>query len=262
MEVIIKENYDQICDEAVGLIYKNWQEKKDLVLGLATGRSPLGVYERLIALYKKGKMDFSRVRTFNLDEYIGLSKDHPQSFAYYMEKNFFRSVNIRRVNIHQLSGTTKDIESHCREYEEKISNAGGIDIQILGIGRNGHIGFNEPSSSLASRTRVKTLTQSTIDANTPSFKNKTEVPRYCLTMGIETILDARMIILLASGKEKIEAIAKTVEGPLTASVPGSALQLHRRAKIIIDHEAARLLQRKDYYIWVYENRDKVNDFLK
>jgi glucosamine-6-phosphate deaminase len=262
MEVIIKENYDQMCDETVHLIYKNWQEKNDLVLGLATGRSPLGVYARLISLYEQKQMDFSYVRTFNLDEYIGLPEDHPQSFAFYMEKNFFRSINIRKENIHQLSGTPQDIKGHCRAYEDKIKEAGGIDIQILGIGRNGHIGFNEPGSSLSSRTRAKTLTRSTIEANARFFKNKEEVPRYCLTMGIGTILDARMVILLASGKEKAEAIAKTVEGPVTASVPGSALQLHRRAKIIIDYEAASLLQRKDYYLWVYENRDKFTEALK
>jgi len=262
MEVIIKDNYDQICEEAVRLIHQKWQVKNGLVLGLATGRSPLGVYARLIELNQRGLMDFSRVTTFNLDEYIGLAEDHPQSFSAYMEKNFFRHININRENIHRLSGTPDDIERHCRDYEEKIKTAGGIDIQILGIGRNGHIGFNEPGSSLASRTRVKTLTKSTIEANAPGFKNKDEVPRYCLTMGIGTILDSGMLILLASGLEKNEAIAKTVEGPVTASVPGSALQLHRTAKVIIDHHAASRLQRKDYYLWVYEHRDKITDFLK
>ncbi len=262
MEVVIKDNYDLICEEAVGLIYQKWKAKNDLVLGLATGRSPRGVYSRLIDLHKKGEMDFGKVVTFNLDEYVGLRKNHPQSFARYMEEHLFRHVNIARKNIHKLTGRPGDIESHCRDYEEKIKAAGGIDIQILGIGRNGHIGFNEPGSSLASRTRIKTLTQSTIETNAPLFKSRDEVPRYALTMGIGTILDARMLILLASGREKGEAIAKTVEGPVTASVPGSALQLHRTAKVIIDHEAAGLLQRKSYYVWVYEHRDKVSEFLR
>ncbi len=261
MEVIIKDNYDLICEEAVGLIHQRWKAKNGLVLGLATGRSPRGVYSRLTGLYKKGEMDFCKVVTFNLDEYLGLRKNHPQSFAYYMDEHLFRHVNIDRKNIHRLSGRPEDVESHCRDYEEAIRAAGGIDIQILGIGRNGHIGFNEPGSSLASRTRIKTLTQSPLEANAPLFKSKEEVPRYSLTMGIGTILDARMLVLLASGRDKAEAIARTVEGPVTASVPGSALQLHRTAKVIIDHEAAGLLQRKSYYVWVYEHRDKVSEFL-
>ena len=149
MEIIIKANYDLICSEAVDIIFRKWQRKKDLVLGLATGRTPLGVYAKLIELNKKGEMDFSLVRAFNLDEYLGLEKNHPQSFASYMTKNLFSQVNIHPENIFRLSGKPDNIETHCREYEEKIKRAGGIDVQILGIGANGHIGFNEPSSSLA-----------------------------------------------------------------------------------------------------------------
>lgn len=262
MEIIIKENYDQICEEAVKIIHQKWQKKKNLVLGLPTGKTPLGVYSKLIELYQTGAMDFSLVVTFNLDEYLGLDADHPQSFAYYMEKNFFHGVNIRRENTFRLEGKPENIEQHCQEYEEKIRAAGGIDIQLLGIGINGHIGFNEPSSSLASRTRVKTLTRETIEANAPFFEKKEDIPRFCLTMGIGTIMEAKMILLLASGKEKNEAIARTIEGPLTASVPASILQLHPEAKIIIDEEAASLLERKDYYRWVYEHKEKVNAYLK
>jgi glucosamine-6-phosphate deaminase len=256
MEVIIKKNYEEICDEAVRIIHKSWEKKINLVLGFATGRTPLGVYQRLIELNRKGEMDFSQVVTFNLDEYLGLNESHPQSFAYYMDHNFFQQVNIKRENIFKLKGKPDDIERHCREYEEKIRAVSGIDLQLLGVGRNGHIGFNEPSSSLTSRTRAKALTQSTIEANAALFKNKEEVPRHCLTMGIGTILDAKQILLLASGKEKCYAIKGCVEGPITASVPASALQLHPQAEIIVDEEAAWLLDRKDYYKWVYENKLK------
>jgi glucosamine-6-phosphate deaminase len=256
MDVIIKKNYEEICDEAVQIIHESWEKKKNLVLGFATGRTPLGVYQRLIELNKKEEMDFLRIITFNLDEYLGLDESHPQSFAYYMDKNLLRHVNIRRENIFRLNGKPHDIEKHCQEYEEKIRAVGGIDLQLLGVGRNGHIGFNEPGSSLTSRTRVKALTQNTIEANASLFKRKEAVPRHCLTIGIGTILDAKQILLLASGKEKCYAIKGCVEGPITASVPASALQLHPQTKIIVDEEAAWLLDRKDYYKWDYENKLK------
>lgn len=256
MEVIIKPSYEQICEETAGIIHQAWMKKKNLILGLATGKTPLGLYARLIDLQRKGKMDFSSVSTFSLDEYLGLEECHPQSFAYYMEKNLYQHVNIKKENIFCLRGKPHDIESHCREYEDKIRSVGGIDIQILGVGRNGHIGFNEPGSSLQSRTRLAGLARETVEANSRSFKKGEEVPRFCLTMGIGTILESRMILLLASGRDKAEAIAKAVEGPLTASVPASALQLHPQAKILVDEEAASLLRRKDYYLWTYENKEK------
>jgi glucosamine-6-phosphate deaminase len=261
MEIIIKKDYHRMCGEAVKLIHQSWQKKKDLVLGLATGKTPLGVYEGLIRLYREREMDFSEVSAFSLDEYLGLPDEHPQSFAFYMQQNFFQHVNIKKENIFRLDGLPDDIESHCHEYEKKIRTTGGIDIQILGIGRNGHIGFNEPSSSLSSRTRVKTLTQETITANTPFFRYKKEIPRYCLTMGIGTIMESGMILLLACGQEKSHAIRQSVEGPITATIPASILQLHAQAKIIIEEEAASQLERKNYYRWVYEHKDYVNDFL-
>ena len=261
MEIIIKKDYHEMCKKAVILIHQTWEKKKDLVLGLATGKTPLGIYKGLIGLYQKGDMDFSHVRAFSLDEYLGLSDDHPQSFAFYMEHNFFQHINIKQENIYRLSGLPDDIEAHCHEYERKIRTTGGIDIQILGIGRNGHIGFNEPSSSLSSRTRIKTLTEETITANYPFFHNKKEIPRYCLTMGIGTILESRLILLLASGQEKSNAIQQSVEGPITATIPASILQLHPQAKLIIDEEAASQLERKSYYRWVYEHKNRVDDFL-
>lgn len=262
MEIIIKQDYDQICEEAARIIHRAWKKKNKLVLGLATGTTPLGVYKRLIDLNKKEEIDFSQVVFFSLDEYLGLKEDHPQSFAHYMEKNLYKHINIKREKIFRLHGTPEDIESHCQEYEERIKSFGGIDIQILGIGRNGHIGFNEPSSSLSSRTRVKTLTQVTIEANSRLFKAKNAVPRFCLTMGIGTIMESKMIILLAYGEDKSRAIASSVEGPVTASVPASILQLHPQTKIIIDQGAASLLTRKRYYQWVYENKERVIDFLE
>ena len=262
MEIIIKQDYGQICEEAAKIIHQEWKKKNNLVLGLPTGETPLGVYERLIELYKKEEMDFSPVVTFTLDEYLGLKENHLQSFAYYMEKNFFQHINLKKENIFRLHGIPNNIDDHCRKYEEKIKSLGGIDIQILGIGRNGHIGFNEPSSSLSSRTRVKTLTLETIETNSRFFDKKEAIPRFCLTMGIGTIMESKMIVLLASGGDKSEAIHKSVEGPVTASVPASILQLHPQTKIIIDQEAASQLARKEYYQWVYRNKYRVNDFLE
>ena len=262
MEIIIKQNYDQICEEAEKIIYQAWKKKNNLALGLPTGRTPLGVYKRLIALHNKEEIDFSQVVTFSLDEYLGLKENHPQSFASYMGENFLQHINIKKENIFLLNGTPENIDNHCREYEEKIKSFGGIDIQILGIGRNGHIGFNEPSSSLTSRTRVKTLTQETIEANSRLFIDKNEVPRFCLTMGIGTIMESKMIVLLASGEDKSEAICKSLEGPITASVPASILQLHPKTKVVIDQEAASLLTGKEYYRWVYKNKERVSDYLE
>jgi len=234
MEVIIKSNYDEICQEAARIILEEWQKKRNLALGLATGATPLGVYKKIIELHQKGEIDFTEVVTFSLDEYLGLEKDHSQSFAFYMEENLFKHINIRKDNT----------------------------VQILGIGRNGHIGFNEPGSSLSSRTRVKTLVEETVKDNARFFKSEEEVPRFCLTMGIGTVMEAKMIILLASGKNKSDAIFKSVEGPVTASIPASVLQLHPRVKILVDEEAGSLLSRRDYYKWVFKNKDRVKDYLK
>lgn len=181
MEVIIKANYDEVCQEAAQIIIEQWKKKKDLALGLATGSTSLGVYARLIAAYKNKEIEFSKVRTFNLDEYLGLTEDNPQSYAHFMDKNLFGHINIKRTNIHRLKGKPRDIEEHCRDYEEAIRRAGGIDVQLLGIGRNGHIGFNEPCSSLSSRTRAKTLTRETVADNARFFAKEEVVPRFVLT---------------------------------------------------------------------------------
>jgi glucosamine-6-phosphate deaminase len=262
MEVIIKKSYDDVCAESAAIILEAWRRKNNLVLGFATGKTPLGLYKNLISLYKTEEMDFSEVIAFNLDEYIGLEASHPQSFAHYIDHHLFRHVNIRKENIFRLSGRPPDIDAHCRAYERKIRDSGGIDIQILGIGKNGHIAFNEPGSSLSSRTRLKILTPETVAANRPFFQDEKELPRFCLTMGIGTILETKMTLLLASGKDKAGIIAQAVEGPLTASVPASALQLHARAIFVIDEAAASGLTNRDYYRWAYENKGRALDPLK
>jgi glucosamine-6-phosphate deaminase len=254
MEVVIKPDYDQVCAESAALIREAWIRKNDLVLGLATGKTPLGFYKKLISLYQNREMDFSSVIAFNLDEYFGLAESHPQSFAYYLDQNLFRQVNIRKENVHRLEGRPSDIEEHCRAYEHKIKSVGGIDVQILGIGKNGHIAFNEPGSALSSRTRLKILSRETVEANRPFFKDEREMPRFCLTMGIGTILEAKMIILLAAGKDKAEIVARAIEGPVTASVPASVLQFHPRAELVIDEAAAVELTNGPYYRWAYENK--------
>jgi glucosamine-6-phosphate deaminase len=262
MEVIIKKDYDDVCAESAAIIREAWRRKSNLALGFATGRTPLGLYQKLIGFYQKKEIDFSEVVAFNLDEYVGLKESHPQSFAYYMDHHLFRHINIRKENIFRLNGRPADIEEYCRAYEQKIRDSGGIDIQILGIGKNGHIAFNEPGSSLSSRTRLKILTPETVLANRPFFQDEKEMPRFCLTMGIGTIIETKMALLLASGKDKAGIIARAVEGPVTASVPASALQLHARARFIIDEEAASGLTNKDYYRWAYENKGRSLDLLK
>lgn len=262
MEVIITSSYDEICEKAARIIQQEWQKKNNLVLGLATGETPLGVYKKIIEMNQRKEIDFSSIIAFSLDEYLGLEEDHPQSFAYYMKENFLKHINIKTKNIFRLEGKPPDIETHCQEYEEKIKSYGGIDIQILGIGRNGHIGFNEPGSSLSSRTRVKTLAEETIRDNARFFTDEQEVPRFCLTMGIGTVMEAKIIILLASGKGKSDAIKSCVEGAVTASVPASALQLHPRVKILVDEEAGSLLTNKDYFRWVFKNKGRVKDYLE
>lgn len=241
MLVIIREDYESICQEAARQVADLIAEKPDCVLGLATGSTPLGLYKNLIRLHQEEGLDFSRVTTFNLDEYVGLPKDHAQSYYYFMKENLFGHLNINPKAIHIPDGMAQDIERECLAYEEKIAEAGGVDLQILGIGSNGHIAFNEPLSSLGSRTRIKTLTEKTRRDNARFFNSMDEVPKYAITMGVGTIMDSRSIILLANGKGKAEAIAKTVEGPISAMVPATIVQMHRNAVVMVDRDAASRL---------------------
>jgi glucosamine-6-phosphate deaminase len=250
VEIIILGTAKDVYAEASSRIIEWIRKKPDSVIGLATGRTMLEIYKNLIAEYGQDHVDFSSVKTVNLDEYLGLDPGDPLSFHSYMHANFFKHVNIHPNNILIPDPLPDDVEKECEAYEGAIKERGGIDIQLLGIGRDGHIGFNEPSSSLQARTRVKTLTDETLRDNFGS----TEGPRFAITMGIGTIMEAREIILVAVGEEKAKAVSQMVEGPVTASCPASALQLHPKVKVICDSAAAQHLERKDYYIWVWRHK--------
>ncbi len=258
MEVIIQPTHHHLTVIASELIRDALHNKPDLVLGLSTGSTPIGLYKILVKMHTKEGLDFSNVTTFNLDEYIGIPKEHPQSYHTFMAKHFFDHVNIPPENQHIPQNTSKDYEVYCASYEEAIELSGGIDIQVLGIGTDGHIGFNEAGSSLSSRTRIKTLSQSTLKANATHFDGDVNaVPEMAITMGIGTIMDARHCLLLANGTSKSAAISKAVEGPITAMVPASILQMHPKSTVIIDEEAASELKEIEYYRRSYINKMKL-----
>jgi len=250
MEIIIQPNAAAANAVAARLFAKSIGQKGGAVLGMATGSTPLALYRELVAM----KLDWRKVTTFNLDEYVGLPKEHSQSYHTFMWENLFRHVNIAKKNVHIPDGLAKDIPKFCAKYEKEIRLAGGIDVQLLGIGTDGHIGFNEPTSSLASRTRIKTLTPQTRKDNARFFGSEAEVPHHCITMGIGTILDVRHCVLLAFGKNKARAIAEAVEGPITSMNPASALQLHPKVTVFLDEDAASELKLTDYYRWVYDHK--------
>jgi glucosamine-6-phosphate deaminase len=257
MQVIIKENYDEMSKEAAQIIKDAIHLKPNLVLGLATGSTPIGTYEELIRLCKEGDLDFSKVVTFNLDEYVGLPQKHEQSYHYFMHDKLFNHININEANVHVPSGIAKDFAQYCQWYEDEIDKAGGIDLQVLGIGSDGHIGFNEPGTSLTSRTSVVTLTEETIDDNKRFFAgNEAAVPRFAITMGVGTIMEAKCCLLVANSEKKADPVFKLVEGPITSQITASALQMHPNAIVIVDEAAASKLERVNYYKWAYENRPK------
>ena len=250
MEIIIQPNAEAATAVATRIVAHLVREKPNAVLGLATGSTPLLLYRALAGL----KLDWRKVTTFNLDEYVGLPQAHDQSYHSFMWKNLFRHVNISRKNIHIPDGMSGDIARFCEHYEKRIRAAGGIDLQVLGIGTDGHIGFNEPTSSLASRTRIKTLTRQTHKDNARYFGSAGKVPHHVITMGLGTIMEARQCLLLAFGTKKARAIAATVEGPITAINPASILQMHPKVTVCLDDAAAAKLKRADYYRWVYANK--------
>lgn len=255
MEVIIKQDAREASHAAAGVVARLIHEKPNAVIGLATGSTPLVLYKELIRMHKEEGLDFSQVTTFNLDEYLGLENDHPQSYHKFMWDNLFSQINIKAENVHIPDGMAADVPAFCAEYERKIVEVGGIDIQVLGVGSDGHIGFNEYTSSFASRTRIKTLTQQTVDDNARFFDgDKSQVPIHCITMGIGTIMDARMNLMLAFGEGKAEAMAATIEGPVSSMMPASILQHHANAKVFIDEDSAGDLELSDYYRWVYNNK--------
>lgn len=251
MKVLILETAEAAQSRVVELICEKLHEKPNAVLGLATGGTMLPVYEALVARHRLGRLSFSGVTTFNLDEYVGLAPEHPQSYRSYMNKVLFQPVDIDLRRTYLPRGDARDPESEADRYEALIARAGGIDLQLLGIGRNGHIGFNEPTSSLKSRTRIKTLTKETREANSRYFREDEVIPTLAITMGVGTILDAKNCLMLATGPEKAEAIAAMIEGPLAAVCPASALQMHPKATVILDRAAASQLRLRDYYLHVH-----------
>lgn len=247
MEVIIKPDANAMCVAAAKIVADLVRRKPKCVLGLATGSTPIPMYQELIRLHREEGLDFSQATSFNLDEYYEIAPTHAQSYRRFMNEKLFNHLNIALANTHVPDGQTKDIEKHCTSYEAQIKEAGGIDVQILGIGSNGHIGFNEPGSAIYSRTRLVVLTERTIQDNSRFFDSAEEVPKFAITMGIGTILSTRHSILLANGANKAEAVATLVEGPVTSMCPASALQLQEKATIAVDAQAATKLQRADYY---------------
>ncbi|MFL0270181.1 glucosamine-6-phosphate deaminase [Candidatus Clostridium radicumherbarum] len=245
MELIIAKNYEEMSKIAAKEIAKLVYVKPDAILGLATGSTPEGVYKELIELNKESRIDFSKVTSFNLDEYKGLSGDHPQSYRYFMDTKLFNHINIDKANTHVLSGVTKHIEKECEEYDAAIEAAGGIDLQLLGIGGNGHIGFNEPSDYLNMNTHLTKLTKDTIEANSRFFNKIDEVPTEAITMGLGSIMKAKKIILLASGEKKAEIIAKLVQEKISTKIPASLLQVHPDVLVIVDQAAASKLNNTD-----------------
>lgn len=247
MEVVILPDADAVATLVADAIQRLLSERADAVLGLATGSSPLGVYAELVDRHRRGVVSFAGARAFLLDEYIGLPPGHPESYRSFIDRHLTGLVDLAPSNVYLPDGAAADLAAAGAAYEAEIRAAGGVDLQLLGIGSDGHVGFNEPTSSLASRTRVKTLTQRTRDDNARFFADVAEVPRHVITQGIGTILDARHLVLVATGASKSEAIARAVEGPLTSMCPASALQLHPHATVVVDEPAARDLTLADYY---------------
>ncbi len=241
MRIIVTGDYNEMGSLAAKEVAQTIKAKPNAVLGLPTGSTPLAMYNKLIIMHQKYNLSFEKVTTFNLDEYIGLDRDHVNSFNFFMFENFFNHIDIDETNINIPNGSAGDPRKECAEYEAKIAKAGGIDFVVLGIGVNGHIAFNEPSDHFPASTHIATLDESTVQANARFFESIDEVPRYAITMGIGNIMHCRKIMLLANGKAKAHAIKQALQGPITPALPGSALQLHRDVTVVLDTEAASLL---------------------
>ncbi len=257
MKVVILKDAAEVAKYGADIFIKQINQKSDSVLGLATGSTPVALYKELIAAYESGRVSFKNASSFNLDEYLGLPSTHPQSYRYFMNQQLFDHVDIDKTQTNVPAGDASDPFVACETYEQSIKQKGGIDVQLLGIGRNGHIGFNEPSSSLKSRTRVKTLTRATIDDNARFFGPDEYQPHLSITMGIGTILESKKVVLLATGENKAEAIKATVEGPITAACPASALQFHEQVVLVIDEAAASQLSDVDFYKHIETENQKL-----
>jgi len=257
MQIVILENSSAIADYAANIFTRQLKKQPDSTLGLATGSTPIPLYQRLIHAYQDKEISFAKVTTFNLDEYLGLAPEHLQSYRHFMKRHLFDHIDIAQSNIFVPSGNAQNAIEVCENYESTIRQRGGIDLQLLGIGRNGHIGFNEPSSGLMSRTRVKTLTEATIHDNARFFSDEEFQPHLSITMGIGTILDSRQVLLLATGGAKAKAIRAAVEGPVSASCPASALQMHPNAVVVVDAAAANELEHRAFYKHVERENQKL-----
>lgn len=242
MKIIIAKDYNDMSQKAAQQIMSQVTFKEDSILGLATGSSPLGTYKKLIEFYQAGLIDFSKATSFNLDEYLGVPPDNPQSYRFFMEDNLLNHINIPKERTFVPNGMATDVQKECDSYEEQIKSYGGVDLQLLGIGHNGHVGFNEPSTYFTPPTHQITLKEETIRANARFFNSIEEVPTQAVTMGIQTIMSARKVLLVASGKEKAGTIQKTLQGKIDPQVPASILQLHPDCTFILDPEAASLLK--------------------
>lgn len=260
MELIIQRDKEAAALLVARIVANELRAHPRAVLGLATGSTMEAVYAQLVRMHRETGLDFSGARTFNLDEYVGLAPTDPNSYRHFMNAHLFQQVNINLANTHLPDGRAADLGAECRHYEQLIAEAGGIDLQLLGIGKSGHIGFNEPLSALKSRTREKALTPTTIKQNAPFFGGEDKMPRRALTMGVGTILDARRCILLATGEAKADIIAQAVEGPITSMVTASALQLHPKATVIVDEAAAAKLKEKEYYRWIFNSEPEWEEY--
>jgi len=250
VEIIIEADAAALADRAAQFVFAELERKPNLVLGLATGKTPVGLYERL-----RRKPDaFAEVRFFNLDEFHGLAPSDPDSFNYFFHHHLLNHVKFQPKNVHLFRGDVKDFEEESQLAEDRIKVVGGIDLQILGIGRNGHVGFNEPGSSLGSRTRAKTLEPETVAHYAAGGKTP---PNHAITLGVGTIMEARKCLMLASGAEKADILCRMVEGPIMSEVPATALQMHPRAVVVLDEGAASKLKRRDFYKWVFANKWRV-----
>jgi glucosamine-6-phosphate deaminase len=254
MEIVILPTADEVGRVAAARIAALVSADAESVLGLATGSSPLGIYAELARAVAAGRLDFGRVRGFALDEYVGIPADHPQSYAAVIQSEVVEPLGMDPALVRVPDGRAGDLAAACLEYERDIADAGGVDLQILGIGANGHIGFNEPTSSFASRTRIKTLAERTVIDNARFFDSSEQVPTHCLTQGLGTIMEARQVVLVAQGEQKADAVAAAVEGPVSSMWPASLLQHHEHATIVIDEAAASKLRLADYYRYVYANK--------
>jgi glucosamine-6-phosphate deaminase len=260
MEVLIQPDADSAANLVARIIAAEVGGNPRAVIGLATGGTMERLYGHLVKLHQQGALDFSGCTSFNLDEYAGLKSSDPNSYHHYMREHLFRHVNFSPAKTHLPHGDAPDLAAECRRYEGLIREAGGIDLQLLGIGASGHIGFNEPLSNFRSRTREKALTPTTIRQNAPYFGGEDKMPRRALTMGVGTILDARRCVLLATGSGKAGIIARAVEGPITSMISASALQWHPRCTVVVDEAAAGQLTEKEYYRWIFANEPEWQEF--